>query len=88
MHLKVKKSLEKKQREILKKIIQYGFVFGIVNLASFIFAPLFGRFGDKIGAKLMYNIAGMMQGASALAFGFLSFVDNVSVFLALSYTIR
>ena len=40
---------------------QYGFVFGAANLAAFITAPLFGRFGGKIGAKLVYNMGAYLQ---------------------------
>ncbi len=40
---------------------QYGFVFGCVNLAAFVFAPILGRFGDSVGAKLLYNTGGLLQ---------------------------
>ena len=41
---------------------QYGFVFGIANLAAFLFAPIFGRYGPKIGPKLLYNFGAFTQG--------------------------
>ena len=40
---------------------QYGFVFGSANLAAFISAPLFGRFGGIIGVKLVYNFSAYLQ---------------------------
>lgn len=46
---------------LLPRILQYGFVFGIVNLAAFFSAPVHGRYGHLVGAKLMYNVGGMLQ---------------------------
>ena len=67
---------------------QYGFVFGIANLAAFIFAPLFGRFGGKIGPKLLYNFGAFTQGIVGITFGFLVYIDAVGPFLGLSYLLR
>jgi MFS family permease len=44
---------------------KYGFVFGSANLAAFIFAPIFGRFGSKIGPKLLYNVGAYVQGRNS-----------------------
>ena len=44
-------------------LFQYGFVFGIANLAAFLFAPIFGKFGTRIGPKLLCN-SGAYQGCS------------------------
>jgi len=63
-------------------------VFGIVNLAAFISAPLYGKFGNQIGAKLVYNTGAMMQALGALLFGFLTFVNNIGAFLGISYLLR
>jgi MFS family permease len=67
---------------------QYGFVFGIANLAAFLFAPIFGRYGAKIGPKLLYNAGAFTQGIVGLSFGFLVYIDDVGVFLGLSYLLR
>ena len=67
---------------------QYGFVFGIIHLAAFIAAPIFGRFGPKLGPKRVYNIGGFSQGAIGIVFGFLHYVDNIGAFLGLSYLLR
>lgn len=67
---------------------KYGFVFGIANLAAFLFAPLFGRFGTKIGPKLLYNCGAYLQAICGIAFGFLTYIDNVNVFIGLSYLLR
>jgi MFS family permease len=67
---------------------QYGLVFGIANLAAFLSAPIFGRYGAKIGPKFLYNFGAFMQALCCLAFGFLDFIPNVGVFLGLSYCLR
>ena len=67
---------------------QYGFVFGIANLAAFIFAPIFGRFGSKLGPKLVYNLGAFTQGIVGISFGFLGYIQNAAPFLGLSYFLR
>ena len=64
---------------------QYGWVFGIANLAAFLLAPLCGKFGAKIGVKYLYNIGAFLQSSVGFAFGFLVYADNTIVFLTLSY---
>ena len=67
---------------------QYGFVFGICNLAAFFFAPLFGRFGDQIGAKTLFKVGVLTTALMGIAFGFLSYVDDTTTFISLSYFLR
>ncbi len=67
---------------------QYGFVFGVCNLAALLTAPLIAKFGVLIGPKLLYNIGTIFQALSSLAFGFLAYVDNLHLFLGLSYFFR
>ena len=67
---------------------QYGFVFGIFNMAAFITAPFFGRYGSQIGPKLLYNTGGIVQALTGISFGFLDYIDNTTTFLGLSYTLR
>ena len=40
---------------------EYGFVFGIANLSLFLFSPLFGKYGPKIGTKLCFNFGAVLQ---------------------------
>ena len=68
--------------------LQYGFVFGITHLAAFVFAPIFGRFGNDIGPKLLYNVGGFIQGFAGIAFGFLEYAEDTGTFLGLSYFLR
>ena len=67
---------------------EYGLVFGIINLAALLFAPVFSHFGNRIGAKLLYNTGAFIQAFMGLSFGFLIYCQNTGVFLGLSYTIR
>jgi MFS family permease len=63
-------------------------VFGIANLAAFLFAPIFGRWGSKIGPKLLYNAGAFLQGFCGIAFGFLTYVNGANLFIGLSYLLR
>ena len=67
---------------------QYGFVFGIANMAAFLFAPIFGRYGTKIGLKLLYNTGSFVQSIAGILFGCLDYVQDPGLFLGLSYTLR
>ena len=68
--------------------LQYGFVFGVVNLAAFFSALVLGRFGDRLGAKLLYNTGGLLQRLGGIAFGLLEFVEDADAFIGLSYFLR
>ena len=63
-------------------------MFGIANLAAFLSAPLFGLYGARIGAKLLYNFGAFLQAICGIAFAFLAYVDNTAAFLGLSYLLR
>ena len=67
---------------------QYGFVFGMLNLTAFLFAPLFGRYGGKVGAKVLFIFGAFTQGIVGILFGFLDFVQTATPFLSLSYIFR
>ena len=67
---------------------QYGFVFGIFNLAAVISAPIFGKYGTRIGPKLLYSGGAVVLGVCGVLFGFLEYVDDVNLFIGLSYLLR
>ena len=67
---------------------EYGLVFGIANLSLFIFSPVFGKFASRIGLKTCFNVGAIMQGVSGLSFAFVPYLDNVAIFLSLSYVLR
>lgn len=67
---------------------QYGFVFGLLNLTAFLFSPLFGRYGGKVGSKVLFNVGAFTQGIVGIVFGFLDYVETATPFLGLSYMLR
>lgn len=67
---------------------QYGFVFGIINLAALIFAPIFSEYGNAIGPKLIYNAGALLQALMGISFGFLIYCESANLFIGLSYAIR
>ena len=70
------------------KPAEYGFVFGIANLSLFIFSPIFGKYGSKIGTKLCFNFGAVTQGVSGFLFAFLPYCKSVGLFISLSYLLR
>ena len=67
---------------------QYGFAFGITNLAAFIASPLCAKYGDKIGAGRLITIGFYLNALSGIAFGFLIYADTKELFLGFSYILR
>ena len=63
-------------------------MFGITSVAAFIFSPIFGAYGERIGTKFLYNGGAVIQALSCIAFGFVVYLDNLSVFLGVSYILR
>ena len=59
-----------------------------MHLTAFVFAPIFARYGNTIGPKLLYNIGAFAQGAAGIAFGCLEFINGTALFLGLSYLFR
>ena len=57
---------------------QYGFVFGCSSLAAFLFGPIFGTYGERIGPKLLFNLGGLTQGLVGIAFGSLDYIENTA----------
>ena len=68
--------------------LQYGFVFGVISLTGFIFCPFFGHFGELIGPKSVIVLGGIAQGISCILFGHLTNIENVTLFIMLSYLLR
>ncbi len=64
-------------------------MFGIANMSAAIFAVIFAIVGGRVGAKAMLvggNFAQFLVGG--LLFGTLAYVDDGTLFLALSYILR
>lgn len=67
---------------------QYGLVFGIFELTVFIVSPIYGKYINKIGPKLMFNLGIFTTATTCIMFGFLDRVDDTNAFIGLSFLIR
>ena len=65
-----------------------GLVFAIYHFTIFTTSPFFGKYHRKIGIKRMICLGIILMGSCAIAFGLLDLVQNSSIFIALSYSIR
>ena len=63
-------------------------VFGIINLSGFITASLLSIFGERFSVRTMSFLGAFLQGWTFLVFGMLEYVENVVLFLSLSYLLR
>ena len=52
---------ESLQKMMMHFHFQIGFVWGFVSLAAFLFSPFFGKYGSKIGPKLVAIAGGFTQ---------------------------
>ena len=69
-------------------ISQSGFVFGVFSLAGFISSPLFGKYGGMVSPRFVYIPGAFVIAVCTLVFGALHLIDNLTVFLCLSYFLR
>ena len=69
-------------------VFQYGFVFGIAQLATVLCTPFVSKYGYLVGPKFVLLLGGIPQGICTLAFGFLTFIQDSTTFLVLSYFLR
>ncbi|MCL4158758.1 UNVERIFIED_CONTAM: hypothetical protein GTU68_050739 [Idotea baltica] len=67
---------------------QYGFVFGVYELVVFIFSPIYGKFLNRVGVKLVNNTGIFTVGICCILFGFLDKIDDTSSFIGFSFAIR
>ena len=51
-------------------------------------APLIGKYLPVVGLRLAYSAGAITMGLSYASFAFLHWIEDVSIFLAVSYTIR
>ena len=57
-------------------------------MAAVITAPIFGKYGTRIGPKLLYGCGAIVLGVCGFLFGFLEYIDDVNLFIGLSYLLR
>nr|CAD7410570.1 unnamed protein product [Timema cristinae] len=67
---------------------EYGFVFGVFELVSFICSPLIGKYVNVIGPKFLLKSGLFVAGICSMLFGFLHFVEGHAEFIGLSFAIR
>lgn len=67
---------------------QYGLVFGIFELTVFIVSPIYGRFLNTAGAKLINNLGIFTVSVMCILFGFLDKIGDTTTFITLSFVIR
>jgi len=65
-----------------------GAVFAAVFVLQIIFTPLFGKFLKSIGSTRLFIIGVLTSGASNIMFGFLPVINDGSLFLGASITVR
>lgn len=67
---------------------EYGLVFGIFELVSFLSCPILGKYLDFIGPKFMLNSGIFIASTCSILFGLLDLVTGHIDFITLSFTIR
>ncbi|XP_071449260.1 MFS-type transporter SLC18B1-like [Hetaerina americana] len=67
---------------------QYGFVFGIFELTSFLSSPFFGKYLESLGPIFTYNAGLFVSAVCSCLFGLLDLVQQKEDFLILSFAIR
>ncbi|XP_026466726.1 MFS-type transporter SLC18B1-like [Ctenocephalides felis] len=67
---------------------EYGLVFGVFELVVFIISPVYGKYLNRIGPKVLFNAGIFTTGTCAILFGFLERIDDHIPFIALSFIIR
>ena len=63
-------------------------MFGSVNFVQILFIPLFGKYLDRLKAYRLFLLGVFICGAANIAFGFLEWIEDTKIFLALSFIIR
>ncbi|KAL0281504.1 UNVERIFIED_CONTAM: hypothetical protein PYX00_002476 [Menopon gallinae] len=67
---------------------EYGFVFGIYELVSFVSSPILGHYIDVIGAKTLLSSGIVIAAISSVAFGMLELINDHLTFIVLSFVVR
>ena len=69
-------------------MLQYGFAIGISSLALALFAPIFGTYAGRIGAKTVAITGAYITGAACMAFSTVEYIESITAFLWVSYLFR
>ena len=57
-------------------------------MAGFISAPIFGRYGAKLGSKIIFTAFVFTNAVCAICFGLLTYIYNTAIFLVVAHVIR
>lgn len=67
---------------------QYGLVFGIFELTVFLVSPIYGRYLNRVGPKLVFNLGIFTTASCCILFGLLDRINGTTTFIALSFVVR
>ena len=67
---------------------EYGSVFGAFYLGAFLFCPVAGQIGKKIGPKVLCISGALIQAICTFIFGFLDQIDDKDEFIGFSIALR
>jgi len=69
-------------------VTQCSSVYGSAFVTTIIFSPIFGKYIEAIGSRKLFLYGTFSAGATNVLFGFLQWIDDQNLFLALSLCIR
>lgn len=67
---------------------EYGFVFGVFQLVVSIVSPIYGKYMNVVGPKLMFNLGIYTTATCCIAFGFLDRIEDKDAFIGWSFALR
>ena len=70
------------------KCFQYGFTFGVTNLAGFIASPICAKYSDYFGVTRLYALGSFVLSICTMCYGLLVYLEDKLLFLGVSYLVR
>jgi len=69
-------------------VTQCSWVFGCAFVTTIVFSPVFGKYIERIGSRNLFLYGTILAGATNVLFGFLQWIEDPKLFLALSLSVR
>ena len=69
-------------------VTQCSWVYGSAFVTTIVFSPIFGKYIEAIGSRKLFLYGTFLAGATNVLFGFLQWIEDQNLFLALSLSIR
>ena len=69
-------------------VTQCSWVYGSAFVTTIVFSPIFGKYIEVIGSRKLFLYGTFLAGATNVLFGFLQWIEDQNLFLALSLSIR